>query len=69
MNVIEGDANDDPEINQLYEDNIVEDVYGDEGETITCIVERLLMAPPQSSTSQQDAIFRLSAQLQEKCVT
>lgn len=58
LNVIYVDVKDEIESNNLYDNLEVEDVHGDEGETITCVLEKLLMAPRQSTLPQRHAIFR-----------
>lgn len=43
--MIEGDAEEEPEIGNIYDQLEAEDVPVNEGEAITYIVERLLVAP------------------------
>lgn len=44
----------------------MEELEGDEGEPLVCICEKLLMAPRQSTLTQQHAIFRTKCTIKGK---
>lgn len=55
--LMEGELEDD--INVPAQENAeIEDILGDDGESLSCIMERILIVPKQSQISQRHAIFK-----------
>ncbi|KAI0495115.1 hypothetical protein KFK09_025262 [Dendrobium nobile] len=56
LQLLEGEEED--AVDQREEEEEVEDVLGDEGEPLVCILEKLLLAPRKVTESQRHAIFK-----------
>ncbi|KAI0530516.1 hypothetical protein KFK09_000060 [Dendrobium nobile] len=54
----EAEIEDGVEENEEALENSQEDVVGDEGEQLICVMEKLLLAPKQPNISQRNALFR-----------
>ncbi|PKU71894.1 RNA-directed DNA polymerase [Dendrobium catenatum] len=68
IQMLDGSHGEDGGVNDHLTDgeDYAEDLQGDEGEPIICILEKLLLAPRQPQQSQRNAIFRTKCTIQGK---
>ncbi|XP_028554101.1 uncharacterized protein LOC110105612 [Dendrobium catenatum] len=58
INLAEGEEEGDPDADDVNPDGESEDVHADEGESLVCVLEKLLLAPRQTVDSQRHSIFK-----------
>ncbi|XP_020700281.1 uncharacterized protein LOC110112409 [Dendrobium catenatum] len=58
LQLVDAEADEEEDDNEIEEENDFEEVTGDVGEPLICVMEKLLLAPKQPCTSQRNALFR-----------
>ncbi|KAI0493237.1 hypothetical protein KFK09_027513 [Dendrobium nobile] len=58
VHIAEGEGGVESEEAEVHEEEEVENILADKGEPLICVMEKLLLAPRQTSNSQHHAIFR-----------
>ncbi|XP_020696471.1 uncharacterized protein LOC110109634 [Dendrobium catenatum] len=66
LQMIDADGDDEVEEKDAECDELHEDVEGDEGEHLVCVMEKLLLAPKQSTVSQRNALFKIKCTVSGK---
>ncbi|KAI0512356.1 hypothetical protein KFK09_012995 [Dendrobium nobile] len=58
VHIVEGDEGVDQEVDESNQEGDSEDVPADEGEALVCVLEKLLLAPRQSTSPQRHSMFK-----------
>ncbi|PKU73240.1 RNA-directed DNA polymerase [Dendrobium catenatum] len=66
LQILDGEADEDGVLVDDEQNTDIEDVVGDEGEPVVCILEKLLLAPRKSGQSQRHSIFKTKCTLMGK---
>ncbi|KAI0495627.1 hypothetical protein KFK09_021930 [Dendrobium nobile] len=63
---MDGEIEEDVELLEAELETEVEDVIGDEGEPVVCVLEKLLLAPRKQVSSQRHSIFKTKCTIADK---
>ncbi|XP_028556143.1 uncharacterized protein LOC114581024 [Dendrobium catenatum] len=66
LQILEGEIEEVEDGNDEWAENVVEDVDGDDGEPVVCVLQRLLLAPRRPAKTQRNALFKTKCTIKGK---